>query len=190
MGEAKRFIKGLFKDTGHIDQPEGSWRYALNAVINTVKGALSNEKGTLKNGEIVPNWKVIGAIEISGGRVVLFSTLLSSDINHEIGVWEDGEYRSILRPDTGQKKGLNFSIHNPIEGVFKIDAKGDLVVYFTDDLNPARAFNVSRQERFLEETTLVEPAAIKRVYGIHQSNSHDNHIDILNLLIYFSKNIT
>jgi len=26
----KKFIKGLFKDTAHIDQPEGSWRYALN----------------------------------------------------------------------------------------------------------------------------------------------------------------
>ena len=30
----KKFIKGLFKDTAHIDQPEGSWRYALNAFIN------------------------------------------------------------------------------------------------------------------------------------------------------------
>ena len=28
----KRFLKGLFKDTAHIDQPEGTWRYARNAI--------------------------------------------------------------------------------------------------------------------------------------------------------------
>ena len=42
----KRFIKGLFKDTGHIDQPEGSWRYAKNTIINDKKGSISNEGGT------------------------------------------------------------------------------------------------------------------------------------------------
>ena len=40
----KRFIKGLFKDTAHIDQPEGSWRYAKNAVINNKKGSVSKEQ--------------------------------------------------------------------------------------------------------------------------------------------------
>ena len=33
----KRFLKGLFKDTAHIDQPEGTWRYAKNAIINEKK---------------------------------------------------------------------------------------------------------------------------------------------------------
>ncbi len=41
----KRFLKGLFKDTGHLDQPEGTWRYALNAVLNTQKGARANVAG-------------------------------------------------------------------------------------------------------------------------------------------------
>ena len=36
----KRFIKGLFKDTAHIDQPEGTWRYAKNAIINNKTGVL------------------------------------------------------------------------------------------------------------------------------------------------------
>ena len=34
----KRFLKGLFKDMSHIDQPEGTWRYAKNAIINEKKG--------------------------------------------------------------------------------------------------------------------------------------------------------
>ena len=47
----KRFIKGLFKDTGHIDQPEGSWRHAKNMVINKTDGAVTNEGGTELSGQ-------------------------------------------------------------------------------------------------------------------------------------------
>ena len=75
----KRFIKGLFKDTAHIDQPAGSWRYAKNAIINDKKGSVSNEGGTDYNvslqttsGNPLLNHKVIGAIEAEGDRVVLF----------------------------------------------------------------------------------------------------------------------
>ena len=39
----KRFLKGLFKDTAHIDEPEGTWRYARNCIINQKKGSISNE---------------------------------------------------------------------------------------------------------------------------------------------------
>ena len=42
----KRFLKGLFKDTGHIDQPNGTWRHARNMVVNDTEGAVSNEGGT------------------------------------------------------------------------------------------------------------------------------------------------
>ena len=51
----KRFIKGLFKDTGHIDQPEGSWRYALNAHLTEIDGAVTNEGGTKLHGVIPVN---------------------------------------------------------------------------------------------------------------------------------------
>ena len=66
----KRFIKGLFKDTAHIDQPESSWRYAKNAVINNKKGSISNEGGTELAGHLggapytgAVNDKVLGKIK-------------------------------------------------------------------------------------------------------------------------------
>ena len=40
-----KYIKGLFKDTSHIDQLEGSWRYAKNINIHPTTSALSNESG-------------------------------------------------------------------------------------------------------------------------------------------------
>ena len=75
----KRYIKGLFKDTGYIDQPEGTWRHARNMVLNEKDGSISNEGGTSMHGHLGTNYyqgsqedKVIGAIEVDNDRVVLF----------------------------------------------------------------------------------------------------------------------
>ena len=177
----KRFIKGLFKDTGQLDQPEGTWRYALNAVVNRIKGSISNEKGTQKAGELDPGFKVIGAIEISDNRVVLFLKQTESVqplLLSEIGLWEKGVYTSLYQPAvTAGSPMLNFNVQYLIEGTYKINSKNDLVVYFTDDLNPPRAFNVSRQQRNL----LIEGNSKLKLYGIDPNLSHDYHIDLLNL---------
>jgi len=160
----KRFIKGLFKDTAHIDQPEGSWRYAKNAITNNKKGSISNEGGNeiaghLGNNPITgaQNDKVIGKIEVNDNRVILFvKDVVNIPGRSEIGIWENDVYTLLFNPNL--TTDLNFQESNPIEGTFKIDSKGDLVVYFTDDLNPPRAFNVDRQIR--ESGTLVS-----RLYG-------------------------
>ena len=64
----KRFLKGLFKDTGNIDQPEGTWRHARNMVLNDTDGAVSNEGGTAHTGSIgniiSQDYKVIGTIVV------------------------------------------------------------------------------------------------------------------------------
>ena len=72
----KRFLKGLFKDMSHIDQPEGTWRYAKNAIINEKKGVISNEGGTELAGDIVSSAgitvKVIGIIEVANDKAIIF----------------------------------------------------------------------------------------------------------------------
>ena len=172
----KRFIKGLFKDTAHIDQPEGSWRYAKNAITNNKKGSISNEGGTEIAGHLGTNPftggqndKVIGKIEVNENKVVLFiKDVVSAPGKSEIGIWENNTYTRLYQPTINPNVNLNFQELYPIEGTFKIDSKGDLVVYFTDDLNPPRAFNVDRQQR--ESTNVVQ------LYG-----NIPNTIDILNL---------
>ena len=79
-----RLLKGLFKDSGEIDQPENTWRYALNALMNEQKGSVSNEKGTQLAGYVRTDgsvgdqrdhahfYKIIGAIEIDFNRTILF----------------------------------------------------------------------------------------------------------------------
>ena len=189
----KRFIKGLFKDTAHIDQVEGSWRYARNMVLNKTDGAVSNEGGTELAGHLGTSSytgsqkdKVIGAVEVNDDNVVLFVTDAvtvydppSTAPRSEIGIWENGEYTLLFNPSLLGSSGqltndLNFRQDYPIEGTFKIDPKGDLIVYWTDDLNPPRAFNVDRQQR--------ESTSITHLYGIPPANI--DHINILNLFPY------
>ena len=202
MANQKRFIKGLFKDTGHIDQPEGTYRHAKNMILNEKDGSVGNEGGTTLSGFIkghaedagittgAQDFKVIGAIEVNDDKTVLFSTdVVTTFLQHgehprsEIGIWENGIYTPIFNPLLGTAinpsvfitNDLNFKQTNPIEGTFKIDSKGDLIVYWTDDLNPPRAFNVDRQIRDNFGGT-------DGLYGIAPQDI--DHIDILNLFPY------
>ncbi len=192
----KRFIKGLFKDTGYIDQPDGSWRHARNMILNRTDGSISNEGGTWMEGHLgtntstgAQNDKVVGAIEVNDDKVILFVTDVINTITttgdyprSEIGIWEKGVYTPLFNPSIDPGSGgkltndLNFSQEYPIEGTFKIDAKGDLIVYWTDDLNPPRAFNIDRQIRESQTT------GISSLYGISPTNI--DNIDILNLFPY------
>lgn len=179
----KRFLKGLFKDTGHLDQPEGTWRYAKNATLNSNKGTISNEKGNIPTDQIDEGYRVLGAIPISDERVILFLKHKSNiqlgpiepeDTHCEIGVFFNDKYTTLF--NNKDKFDLNFNLNNPIEGTFKVDAKGDLVVYWVDDLNPPRAFNVSRQERAL---ALNPNYTI--LYGITYPTNVKTHLGLLNL---------
>ena len=197
----KRFIKGLFKDTAPIDQPEGSWRYARNMLFNDTDGAVSNEGGTDFSGHLgdisynplfsnVGDWnaQVVGKIEVSDDKVIFFIVNQTEELsgavqNHfcEIGMWENDTYKLLYIPNisTYPEHSLNFSIGSPIEGTYKIDGKEDLVVYWTDDDNPPRAFNVDRQLRWLNESLVV--TAPEWLYGIDPSGTHEDHIGLLDL---------
>ena len=200
----KRFLKGLFKDTGYIDQPEGTWRHARNMVINMTDGAISNEGGTEMSGHlgVAPNTgaqndKVIGAVEVNDDRTILFVTNIADSMSgtgkpprSEIGLWENGVYYPVFNPTLGTAldpeeyitNDLNFRETNPIEGTFKVDSKGDLIIYWTDDLNPPRAFNIDRQIRESSTLNTIQSLNITLLYGI--ASSAIDHIDILNLFPY------
>ena len=192
----KRFVKGLFKDTTCLDQPEGTWRYALNAIVQDKDGTVSNETGNTPDGRLAPagigeNFLCIGHIEVANDKVVLFlrdrradtsSTLYESSI----GIWEAGTFTTLYKP-VPSRHNLNFNIDYPIEGTFKIDSEGDLVVYFTDDLNPPRAFNVTRQQGtgLIITTKLYGLPVLIGEFGAgvttENDRTHVNHIDLLNL---------
>ena len=180
----KRFLKGLFKDTSHLDQPEGTWRHARNMLLNKTEGSVSNEGGNklagfLEGGSVKTGNQestVVGKIEVNNDKIILFVTtqVTTTTYESEIGMWEKGRYRTVYKPTVTPTIDLNFKKGYPIEGTFKINSKGDLIVYWTDDLNPPRAFNVDRQLR---------AAGYVSLYGITTLSS----INLLNLFPYSGK---
>tara|TARA_R110000796_G_scaffold59672_1_gene137686 strand:+ start:3078 stop:9158 length:6081 start_codon:yes stop_codon:yes gene_type:complete len=211
-----RYIKGLIRDTSPSDQPEGSWRYARNAVVNRVDGTVGNEEGnkagppvgrTGRDRSFYKGYKVIGTIEVTDDRIIVFSVASNPSEKEkaeygrsEIGIlYPSGEenqdltYKTLLNFPTGTVEGANCTLidtslkflpRHPISGTYKIDAKENLIVYWTDDFNPARSLNVTRQERavaeYLASNTVGEP--YEQLYGRLPENSiNKNFIDRLNM---------
>ena len=206
-----KYIKGLSKDTGHMDQPEGTWRYARNIQIHPVDGVLSNEHGMellTKPGKpglpdvtnILPEGSiVIGSIEINDDRIILFLTFNTTftdlafdfEYNSEIGILENDSYTTLFRPNrdtvnttvslTGTDFNLNFNQNHFIEGTYKINPDGELFVYWVDNVNPPRAMNITRQQEWLNNSGGVGQA-FERLYGLDpESTSNPSHIRMLDL---------
>jgi len=180
-----RYIKGLFKDTSHIDQPAGTIRYAKNAVINRTYGALSNEEGNTLMASMPEYSTVIGTIPLVDGEIVIFLIINNPNINFdhksEIGIYKNSVYQPILSlleeaisPNFNPlKRSLKFNENYPIEGTSSEQADGDQIVYWTDDLNPPRTLNITRQK---------QSSLITRIYGIDPATSNNtSHVHILDL---------
>ena len=167
-----RYTGGLFKDTSHLDQPIGTIRYAKNAVMNQVLSALSNEEGNVLKASLPVDSVVIGAVSLTDNRVVLF---LKIGDRSEVGLYKGSVYQTVLNPLVNTfdvDTDMNFSLDYPIEGQYTEQSDRDLVVYWTDDFNPPRALNITRQ---LESNT-------QHLYGVNPADSPDtSYIDRLNL---------
>lgn len=242
---ATKYIKGLFKDTAPEDQPQGTWRYAKNMVMQPRDGAISTELGITPvqilmeyESAIRNSYKetgltnsdaaqfqlyqtVIGAIEITDDRVILFVVYdidLMNELNigseggmyevllnngnpinkYEIAEWDGKVYKVLYKPVLNTLAGdeantdvdLNFSKHHFIEGAYKKNPEGELFVYWTDDLNPPRVMNITRQKEWLVDgalktgpntgTTVSSPESY--LYGIdYLTTNNTKHKEMLNL---------
>jgi len=82
-GQAAKFIKGMNKDTARIDQIDGTFRDALNAVIDSDKGAITSEQGNslvarLKDPNISRFFNVVGQIALSNDDFLMFGAVTQS----------------------------------------------------------------------------------------------------------------
>ena len=170
----KKFVGGMSKDTGRVDQPEGTYRDALNINLNYVKGAVVNEEGTTATGNTPMH--IIGAIPLTKDQVALLGHIQDP-------ATEDYDLSAIVLLETSKgisqllyvDRELNFVRTFPITGEYKIDPKGDTIIYFTDnyylpdplertgfyetkadEFNPPRAFNITRQKDFIDNAGSVE----------------------------------
>jgi hypothetical protein len=126
------FLRGLNTDYKPVHQPEGTYRYFLNAIRRS-NGDVFNESGTT---EVFP----------TSGLKVFHSLVLDDDIifflgdgfTCQIGVLNEDDNFIILvdNPDLG------FSLNFPIDAEARKNFKGERIVYFVDGKNVPRAINL------------------------------------------------
>lgn len=184
----KKFVKGMSKDAGRVDQPNLTYRDALNAVLNSVKGAVVSEEGMSNTG--FQTTDVYGSVVLENNDVIALCNVTARDSTgnsvtfHSISSLDTstGKRKLLFGTKVTDPNGLNFSTEHPIEVEYKINSRGDTIIYFTDNLyyeasrnngrerevthnNPPRAFNVSRQERHIDAGGSYEV-----LYGNNQYN--------------------
>ena len=170
MASELKFLKGMNKDTGLADQIDGTYRDALNAVIDINKGAISNEFGNKLVRDLPTGFLPVGQIALPDDNFIIFANKVGTPTSTS-GIFlvntSTTSVTSLLLTQTGDARGhLNFDIDNPVTGEFRLSPTGEIIVYFTDNkykftiepvtkieypeyYNPPRVFNVTRQLLYL-----------------------------------------
>lgn len=159
--------KGLNQDANPKFQPEGTYRFALNAVLETSEGDLGticNENSNGFCGTGFPNnKKVIGHTLTDTNDIVLF--LFDPDDKrpeHEIGYYnpQDCTYVTIAKSAL-----FNFSDKHPINAIFRLKNGCTKFLYWTDDYNDYKAVNLTDTSDWVFPTTKFVKSLDKILYS-------------------------
>jgi hypothetical protein len=134
---------GLFTDTDFINQPENTYRFALNAVNETHEGeigSLSTEAGNTLCLELEEGFEVIGSRFIGNDKYVLFIT---DDETSIIGIQTGCSFEEKVRTTC-----LGFKKKWPISVLSRVIRGCDNIIYFTDKNNSYRSINLDRIEDY------------------------------------------
>lgn len=129
-------VKYLHMDARPSEQPEGSYAYGKNGIIDYLTDSIRNEPGLTLMAAVVP-YQLMGIIE-TDNNPILFST---NDTDSAIGLFNTatGAYDAIINdnpaalvnwPANGER--LGFKKDNYITGEAQRNYKGQLVTAFTD----------------------------------------------------------
>ena len=132
-------VKGLFRDCDPIDQPEGTYRDARNALLNDEIGTIMSDYGITESdisATLGSSPILLGSTIINDDRVVIF-TVDPDGSNPRITLFDSGNFTVILNDSR-----LNFQPNSLIDSTFRINRKVEAVVYFTDGVNDPRYINV------------------------------------------------
>ena len=136
---------GLRTDHLPIEQPKEAARFVLNGVLDSPDGNTMNYQNELGTDLVKQlTYTPIGAINLPDNNVVIFST---DNTTSEIGLFNKGDYTAIVTSTC-----LGFSTSKMIRGEFKLLNGCDRVVYWGDNLNPDRQFNLDDPESYQDST--------------------------------------
>ena len=148
-----RFNKGLNKDVDPSIQPEGTYRHMVNGIFSENLGVIEEENTTSILNQTGRNIDVIGYLTISEkDYVILFEVNIDNNIAtiRKVNL-STGQFSIILRdkgnttfsPQITVNGDLNFQQNGYIDATYSVDTDGDVILYWTDGVNPPRFLNIS-----------------------------------------------
>lgn len=144
------FIKGMNQDVHPKFQPEGSYRTALNAILESSSGELptiSNELGNELWASIPDTKKIIGHRLLNDGTTVL--CLFDPSGVHEMGIFDPNKktYTTVL------SGCFNFNENHYVNIVYRLKNGCERILYLTDNYNYYRTINLDRPEYYTNGVT-------------------------------------
>lgn len=138
-------LKNLRTDFHPLDQPEGTYRYAKNAVLTNTLGAIENEKGFFKHASVIPGTNIVGIIPM-GMEFLIFSVHTGTDTSYiGVGKFLSGvlQYEAVIVSEE-----LGFSPSYAIKGEYQVNAKGERIAAWIElgKIVPPRIINVDNPE--------------------------------------------
>ena len=135
---------GLVQDGDPHNTPEGMSRYSLNS--NLTDDTAQSEESTYSNDipTIIPFPDCVGRIPITDNQTVYFlrAADTTTGIVEEIGIVSDnGAYQKIIAFNATNK--LDLSATTRLQGTFKVNYNGDIIIYWVDDINVPRWLNIN-----------------------------------------------
>jgi hypothetical protein len=144
MEGTNSFEKGLHRSNSPQMQPEGSYVDAYNWIRNDsgrlVNEELEQEMQSLKD---AGSYKYLGSCPIQDSFIIFFQQIgTDGKLYSEVGMFDNltKEYTKIFN-DSLVSYRLNFNKN--IDSVARIVANGDIIVYFVEENNKPRRFNIT-----------------------------------------------
>ena len=145
-----KLYKGLFLDVSPLEQPEGTYRFALNAMNQTREGnkfQLSTEESTQIFAELTSYTGSIvvqvGSIYISDNEHIIFVYVEDQDSGVQISaiyfLSGYGEIQQLLVDVFNEK--LNFNADYPITGEYRLRNGCEKTIYWVDGQNTVKTYN-------------------------------------------------
>lgn len=159
MLTSNQFTKGINQDINPKFQEEGTYRFALNAVLETELGeypALSNERGNFFCAEFPEGKRMIGHALTDNDDVIV--ALYDPNGQHELGILNTSAcvYTSLAIDSC-----WNFNDKYPVDILFRIRNGCERVVYIRDNYNPYRVVNLTDTSYWLDGTDIIDCNRIK-----------------------------
>lgn len=148
MEGTNSFEKGLHRSNSPQMQPEGSYVDALNWIRND-SGRLTNEEleSITRTLDDAASYTYLGSCPIQDSFIIFFQQLGNDGEKYsEIGLFNNVNktYEKVFN-DFFTNYKLNFT--NEIDSVARIVANGDIIVYFAEEANKPRRFNITQFQK-------------------------------------------